>query len=227
MRHQKFLSVLIQPLNVWFESSLHGESGIFQDMKASKFQLEFYVIFFPSNWQSWGYGFLRMFLSLYLSVTVVQAGSLDAFHSNTTTKLPGKPLWQLRRLMACALPSHQGSDRRAGRGGYSQWHGSDGESSSRMNRVKNGKCSPLTAFHAWHTSEAILSDNIIKVSGGLGVLFCLLYYEDAVAVSSWMIPRITFWSGNASFQKGAVGFPLCVVVSFCTLCVDCLLKEHN
>ena len=53
-------------------------------------------------------------------------------------------------------------------------------------RVENWKCSTLTAFHAWHTSEAIPSDNVIEVSGGPSVLFCLLYYEDG-AVSKWTV----------------------------------------
>lgn len=70
-------------------------------------------------------------------------------------------------------------------------------------RVENWKCSTLTAFHAWHTSEAILSDNIIKVSVGLNVCFCLLCYEDAVAVSKPPMPRVTFWNGKAIFQKEA------------------------
>lgn len=70
-------------------------------------------------------------------------------------------------------------------------------------RVDNWKCSTLTAFHAWHTSEAILSDNIMKVSGGFSVLFCLLYYEDVGAVSKWVIPRITLWNGNVIFRKQA------------------------
>ena len=148
MRHQKFLSVLIQPLNVWLESSLRGESGIFQDMKASEFQLEFYVIFFPSNWQSWEYGFLRTFcLYIWVSQWCRQAPLMPSIvTSNTTTKLPGKPLWQLRRLMACALPSHQCSDWQAGRGGYSQWHGSDGESSSRMNQGRKWKMFRFNCF---------------------------------------------------------------------------------
>ena len=134
---------------------------------------------------------------------MVWASSLSVFHSSTMDERPWKPSWQLSQLLVRALPwpstlisesevtvTHSDADHK--RKTHFVW-----------TRVKNWKCSTLTAFHAWHTSEAILSDNIIKVSGGLSVLFCLLYYEDVGAVSKWMIPRITLWNGNVIFQKEA------------------------
>ena len=38
---------------------------------------------------------------------------------------------------------------------------------------------------------------------GLNVCFCLLCYEDAVAVLKPPMPRVTFWNGKAIFQKEA------------------------
>ena len=132
--------------------------------------------------------------------TVVWAGALDVFHSNRTAERPWKPSWQLSQLLASALPSPSTlmgesevavtlSDADQKRKTHFVW-----------TRVENWKCSTLNAFHAWRTSEAIPSDNLIKVSGGLSVLFCLLYYEDG-AVSKWMIPRITLGMAMSFFRR--------------------------
>lgn len=94
-------------------------------------------------------------------------------------------------------------------------------------RVENWKCSTLTAFHAWHPSEAILSDNIIKVTR-LSVLFCLPYYEDVAAVSKWMTPKNNLLEWQCHFSEGGrMAFPLHVVAAFCILGVSCLFRERN
>lgn len=134
---------------------------------------------------------------------MVWASSLSVFHSDTVDELPWKPPWQLSQLLVRALPcpstliseseaavTHSDADQRR-------------KTHFVRTRVENWKCSTLTAFHAWRTSEAILSDNIMKGSGGLSVLFCLLYHEDVGAVSKWMIPRITLWNGDVIFRKRA------------------------
>lgn len=137
----------------------------------------------------------------------IRAGSLEVSHNQATTGFPWKSLWQLNQRMVCELSSHHHSDQFLRGGSTVTVTHSNADQMRKTHfvwtRVENWKCSTLTALHAWHTSGAILSDNIIKVSCGLSVLFGFLYYEDVVAFSKWMNSRITFWKGNVNFQKGA------------------------